>query len=625
MLKRWVLCLTAALMAVSLCCCGAAESLGALTDGVYAGTGAGKMGEIACEVTVEGGKITAVTVTEHSETPGLCDAALESVPAQIVEKQSLDVDLVSGATGTSKGILDAAKAALAQAGAPVQTVTALAAGRPSLGQPTEGEESYAGENILSGIAQHGEELVAKYGPKIKTLENGVQIQRTPSEYDSGGYSQPYGVMAYNNQFLGADNRGCGACHDDLAQTLRNMDGFVHVDLTNDQGLVLDVNGCIDCHSYSPGYVLEFYQLGTIVHNLHYQSESFSGDCFSCHNMTADGNGMTLWDNVKYDILRGIYGTDAETVNPSFSYDQDVLTDREDFFNYYWIYYDNDYTRFGAGYSGEDEGDPDVFNSWTISVNGLVENEMSWTLAELIEKAPSKTLVSTMQCTINPTGGPLIANVEITGIPMSWLLEQAGVKDGVAGYLPFGTDGFATGGSWEKYLENDAYLVYQINGEYLRISDGFPCLFWPIGGSAGLMTKQLSEITLVDAEGFDGWHIYQGWLTEEGWETGKEYYNKPNIGVYDMNNSGIILAPGTEYTLSGYAAAYDEKITGIEVSLDRGKTWTLYETPVDNYTLVQWHYALTMPESAGAYMVYVRAVESDGLKTPDVQKFLFNVK
>ena len=159
MLKRWVLCLTAALMAVSLCCCCAAESLGALTDGVYAGTGAGKMAEIACEVTVEGGKITAVTVTEHSETPGLCDAALESVPAQIVEKQSLDVDLVSGATGTSQGILDAAKAALAQAGAPVHTVTALAAGRPSLGQPTEGEESYAGENMPLRYALDREAMI----------------------------------------------------------------------------------------------------------------------------------------------------------------------------------------------------------------------------------------------------------------------------------------------------------------------------------------------------------------------------------------------------------------------------------------------------------------------------------
>lgn len=151
MLKRWVLCLTAALMAVSLCCCGAAESLGALTDGVYAGTGAGKMGEIACEVTVEGGKITAVTVTEHSETPGLCDAALESVPAQIVEKQSLDVDLVSGATGTSQGILDAAKAALAQAGAPVQTVTALAAGRPSLGSPPRARKAMRARTCRCGM------------------------------------------------------------------------------------------------------------------------------------------------------------------------------------------------------------------------------------------------------------------------------------------------------------------------------------------------------------------------------------------------------------------------------------------------------------------------------------------
>lgn len=95
-----------------------------------------------------------------------------------------------------------------------------------------------------------------------------------------------------------------------------MDGFVHVDLTNDQGLVLDVNGCIDCHSYSPGYVLEFYQLGTIVHNLHYQSESFSGDCFSCHNMTADGNGMTLWDNVKYDSAVFTTPTRKPSTRPS---------------------------------------------------------------------------------------------------------------------------------------------------------------------------------------------------------------------------------------------------------------------------------------------------------------------
>ena len=130
--------------------------------------------------------------------------------------------------------------------------------------------------------------------------------------------------------------------------------------------------------------------------------------------TADGQGLTLWDNVKYDAMRGIYDTDADTVKAAFSYDQDLITSTEDFFDYSWVYYDNDFMRFGALLSGENTGDPDIYNSWTITVNGEVENEKTWTLAELIETAPSITTPATMQCTINPTGGPLIANVKITG-------------------------------------------------------------------------------------------------------------------------------------------------------------------------------------------------------------------
>lgn len=145
-----------------------------------------------------------------------------------------------------------------------------------------------------------------------------------------------------------------------------------------------------------------------------------------------------------------------------------------------------------------------------------------------------------------------------------------------------------------------------------------------GGAAGLMTKQLATITLVDEEEMSYWHVYQGWLTEAGWNGEEGYFNKPNVGVFNMNHSGIILGEGETYTLEGYAAAFDQKITGIEISLDRGKTWTFYETPVDNYDLVHWQYQLTAP-SAGAYTVYIRAVEADGLKTQTVQKFLFNVK
>ena len=61
---------------------------------------------------MSGGKFTEVKVLEHSETAGISDPAIEKIPAAIVEAQSADVDIVSGATFTSKGIIEAVKNAL---------------------------------------------------------------------------------------------------------------------------------------------------------------------------------------------------------------------------------------------------------------------------------------------------------------------------------------------------------------------------------------------------------------------------------------------------------------------------------------------------------------------------------
>lgn len=83
-----------------------------LTDGVFEGTGTSFGGDLKVAVTVDGGKITKVEVLSHGDTAGVCDAAMEKVPAEIVEAQSADVDVVTGATFTSKGIMAAVKNAL---------------------------------------------------------------------------------------------------------------------------------------------------------------------------------------------------------------------------------------------------------------------------------------------------------------------------------------------------------------------------------------------------------------------------------------------------------------------------------------------------------------------------------
>ena len=84
--------------------------------GPLTGTANGFGGPITVSVTMDGDKITAVEIVSNSETPEIAGTALEQIPAAIVAANSPDVDIVSGATYTSNGIINAVKNALAGGG-----------------------------------------------------------------------------------------------------------------------------------------------------------------------------------------------------------------------------------------------------------------------------------------------------------------------------------------------------------------------------------------------------------------------------------------------------------------------------------------------------------------------------
>ncbi|MCD7818056.1 MAG: FAD-binding protein [Lachnospiraceae bacterium] len=86
-----------------------------LGDNEYLGTSHNGMGgDVVVKVTVDdNGTITAVEVISHSETEGIGSVAVDELPAKIVEAGSTDVDMISGATITSKAILEAVENALA--------------------------------------------------------------------------------------------------------------------------------------------------------------------------------------------------------------------------------------------------------------------------------------------------------------------------------------------------------------------------------------------------------------------------------------------------------------------------------------------------------------------------------
>ncbi len=82
-------------------------------DGTYTGVGKGKNPDLKVAVTIKDNKITNVEIISNNETKG--KEALNTIPNKIVDTQSTDVDVVSGATMTSKGIMEAVNDALSQA------------------------------------------------------------------------------------------------------------------------------------------------------------------------------------------------------------------------------------------------------------------------------------------------------------------------------------------------------------------------------------------------------------------------------------------------------------------------------------------------------------------------------
>lgn len=84
-------------------------------DGVYTSTAQGYGGEFEVKTTFKEDKIVDVVVEEHNETPSIGGVALEQIITSMKEKNTYDVDVISGATKTSQAMKDAVKDASEQA------------------------------------------------------------------------------------------------------------------------------------------------------------------------------------------------------------------------------------------------------------------------------------------------------------------------------------------------------------------------------------------------------------------------------------------------------------------------------------------------------------------------------
>jgi sulfane dehydrogenase subunit SoxC len=284
--------------------------------------------------------------------------------------------------------------------------------------------------------------------------------------------------------------------------------------------------------------------------------------------------------------------------------------------------------FERHHSGVPQIDPD---SHSLMIHGLVENPVQFTL-DALHRYPMISRSLFLECSGNsgaliapsPTQQTcgeihgLISASEWTGIPLSLLLEEAGVEPQKAGWvIAEGADAAMLARSIpiDKALD-DALLVLYQNGEKLRPENGYPLRLLLPGWEGNMSVKWLRRLELTN----------QPAMTRE--ETSK-YTDLQRDGsaamfTFPMDVKSVITSPSgggklTQrgvYQISGLAWSGSGGISRVEVSADGGRSWTdaVLDTPVQAKHLCRFRLALDWRGQPATLLS--RATDTTGATQPD---------
>jgi DMSO/TMAO reductase YedYZ molybdopterin-dependent catalytic subunit len=241
------------------------------------------------------------------------------------------------------------------------------------------------------------------------------------------------------------------------------------------------------------------------------------------------------------------------------------------------------------------------NSWSLTVNGLVDKPLKLSLAEL-RALPSVTEYVTMLCVSNNVGGDLISTGSFTGVRLSELLAMAGPRSNGTWAAFKARDGYAESLPMSLIQSAPEVLVaYDLDGAPLPEAHGFPARIVLPGHYGMKAPKWLDSIQLVDRETGGYWEM-QGWDHIAVVKT---------TARFDVPRDGDIVKLGA-VLLSGVAFAGTRGVTKVEYSVDGGRSWTAADLkpPLSQLTWVLWSATWT-PAAEGAYQLKVRATDGTG--------------
>ncbi len=281
--------------------------------------------------------------------------------------------------------------------------------------------------------------------------------------------------------------------------------------------------------------------------------------------------------------------------------------------------------------------------WFLSIEGEVEAPFQVRYDELLQ-LNRRTIPAVLECAGNnriflePKVSGVqwalgaVGNANWTGVLLSELLARARPKQGAIEVIlegadegevdktprPSGKISFSRSLPLAKACD-DVLLAYEMNGEKLSATHGFPLRAIVPGWYAMASVKWLRRL-IVTSKPFNGY--YQS-LDYTFWDRSgplpslaaiREQQVKAEIA---QPETGATVPPNSTVRIHGAAWSGEAEITKVEISLDAGGTWhpaQLSGQPVINAWRL-WEYDWATPANPGPHTVLARATDSRGRTQP----------
>ncbi|HEY2765255.1 MAG TPA: molybdopterin-dependent oxidoreductase [Pseudonocardiaceae bacterium] len=239
--------------------------------------------------------------------------------------------------------------------------------------------------------------------------------------------------------------------------------------------------------------------------------------------------------------------------------------------------------------------------WRLRIHGMVDRELTLDWAALTSR-PLVVRTVTMTCVSNEIGGSYISNANFTGVPLSDILAEAGVRHGADQLVTTSVDGWTCGTPTAGVLDpaRQAMLVIGMNSEPLPIEHGFPVRML-VPGLYGYVsgTKWLVDMEFTTFEAKQAYWIERGWAQQAPIKTMSRIDRPGGFGE---------ISPDSP--LTGIAWAQTRGIEKVEVRIDHG-AWRVAElsTEVSPDTWRMWRLPGRLPP--GPHVAQVRATDGTG--------------